>query len=134
MRGQRRNAHRFMLTSSSQHDAARRLPGSRSRRPSSIRPATVANDGLDARTVTGAAIRCLPSTAPRPWPRRPARVLRAEVRRGAQEAHSGGKGARARRALAPRPRCRLKPTARRAAPRTGTMSPKPHSTTQAPTG
>src|SRR5216683_3685609 len=46
MRGQGLNTHRFMLTSVVRKITARRLPGPRSRRPSWIRTATVANDSL----------------------------------------------------------------------------------------
>jgi hypothetical protein len=57
-----------------------------------------------------------------------ARLLRAAVRRGAQEAHSGSKVARARREPAPGPGHRLKPTARSRAAhwhRAATPTPRP---------
>jgi hypothetical protein len=75
MHGQGLNAHRFMLTSSSQQDCCPMVARIRSRRPTSIKKATVPHDGLDAMTVLEV---CHPLPAIHghqgPRPRRPTRL------------------------------------------------------------
>ena len=132
MRGQGLNTHLFVLTSVVRKITARRLPGPRSRRPSWIRTATVANDSLGRQnrhwgghplpTVHGHhGTKTSGRADRRASPHRPARnasqraCSAAGVRRGAQEAQFDDKVARTRREPVPCPRHRLKPMARRVA-------------------